>query len=72
MSESWSRGVLDQIHIGICKLKLKKGKNVIKLFAKDPAVVVEKIVLWNPKALIRNSYLGPKETMYTSNVFYNM
>ncbi|WP_035766418.1 glycosyl hydrolase 115 family protein [Butyrivibrio sp. NC2002] len=72
MSKSWSRGVLDQIHIGICKLKLKKGKNVIKLFAKDPAVVVEKIVLWNPKALIRNSYLGPKETMYTSNVFYNM
>ena len=61
-SPSWSKGVLDHIHIGTCKLKLKKGSNTIRLIAMDPAVVTEKIVLWNPNAMIRDSYLGPKES----------
>jgi hypothetical protein len=61
-SESWCRGVLDQIHIAECKLALKKGLNEIKLTAIDPAVVIEKIVLWNPNENIRDSYLGPKES----------
>ena len=61
-SESWSRGVLEQIHIGSCKLDLHKGLNEIKLTAIDPAVVIEKLVLWNPNQEIRQSYLGPKES----------
>lgn len=61
-SDSWKKGVLDQIHIGTCKLKLKKGENEIRLTAIDPAVVIEKIVLWNPNSPIRESYLGPKES----------
>ncbi|MCR4903005.1 MAG: glycosyl hydrolase 115 family protein [Butyrivibrio sp.] len=61
-SESWSRGVLDQVHIGKCKLKLNAGANNITLFAKDPAVVIEKIVLWAPDCEIRASYLGPQES----------
>ena len=56
-------GVLEQIHIGTCTLRLKKGYNEITIFAKDPAVVVEKIVLWNPDAEIRQSYLGPQESV---------
>ena len=61
-SQSWCKGVLDQIHIGECKLTLKKGVNTIKLTAIDPAVVIEKLVLWNPNQKIRESYLGPKES----------
>jgi hypothetical protein len=63
-SESWSKGVLDQIHIATCKLPLQKGENRIRIYAKDPAVVLEKIVLWNPSAEIRDSYLGPVESAY--------
>jgi hypothetical protein len=55
-------GVLDNIHVGECKLDLKKGLNEISLSAIDPAVVIEKIVLWNPNTEIRKSYLGPKES----------
>lgn len=61
-SQSWCKGVLDQIHIGECKLSLKKGLNEIRLSAIDPAVVIEKLVLWNPNQKIRESYLGPKES----------
>ena len=63
-SESWSKGVLDQIHIAVCKLSLQKGENRIRIYAKDPAVVLEKIVLWNPHVEIRDSYLGPVESAY--------
>ncbi|QFJ55991.1 glycosyl hydrolase 115 family protein [Pseudobutyrivibrio xylanivorans] len=62
-SESWRKGVLDQIHIGSCKLRLKKGLNEIKLTAIDPAVVIEKLVLWKDGTEIRKSYLGPKESV---------
>lgn len=61
-SESWSEGVLDQIHISECKLSLHQGLNTIKIFAIDPAVVIEKIVLWNPNTGKRKSYLGPVES----------
>lgn len=61
-SDSWRKGVLDNIHIGSCQLELKKGVNEIKIFAVDPAVVIEKIVLWNPNVKPRKSYLGPKES----------
>ena len=61
-SDSWRKGVLDNIHIGQCKLFLKQGLNEIKLTAIDPAVVVEKFVLWNPNVSIRESYLGPCES----------
>ncbi|MBR5636012.1 MAG: hypothetical protein IKW81_03665 [Pseudobutyrivibrio sp.] len=50
------------MHIGECKLALKKGLNEITLTAIDPAVVIEKLVLWNPNVEIRESYLGPKES----------
>ena len=62
-SDSWSKGVLDQIHIATCKLNLKKGVNEIKIFAVDPAVVLEKLVLWNPGVKPRKSYLGPQESI---------
>ena len=61
-SNSWRKGVLDQIHIGTCKLKLHKGVNTIKLAAIDPGVVIEKLILWNENANKRDSYLGPKES----------
>ncbi len=62
-SMSWRKGVMDQIHICNCKLELNKGINYVTLSAVDPAVVVEKIVLWNPNADIRESYLGPAESL---------
>ncbi len=62
-SDSWRQGVLNQIHIGTCQLELKKGINEIKLTAIDPAVVIEKIVFWNPNVTPRQSYLGPKESV---------
>ncbi|SDB12752.1 Glycosyl hydrolase family 115 [Pseudobutyrivibrio sp. YE44] len=61
-SDSWKKGVLDNIHIGECKLALKQGFNQVKISAIDPAVVLEKIVLWNPNVTIRESYLGPQES----------
>lgn len=61
-SNSWKKGVLDQAHVGECKLTLKKGLNEIRITAIDPAVVIEKLVLWNPNCDIRESYLGPKES----------
>ncbi len=61
-SESWSQGVLDQIHISTCGLKLKAGINEVVISAVDPGVVLEKLVLWNPSVEPRESYLGPQES----------
>ena len=66
-SNSWRKGVLDQIHIGTCQLQLKKGLNEIKLTAIDPAVVIEKLVFWKSGVEERTSYLGPKETTLWNN-----
>ncbi len=67
-SNSWRKGVLDQIHLAKCTLKLKKGINEVRIFAVDPAVVLEKIVLWNPNIPSRDSYLGPKESIVLNSV----
>lgn len=61
----WSQKALNQIQITSEQFLLKKGENVLKLIAKDPGLVLEKLVLVRENVKMPYSYLGPVETFYT-------
>jgi hypothetical protein len=59
-SAKWSQNVLNAMTIGTNKLKISQGAHVLKIYAVDAGVVLDKIVI-NTGGL-RNSYLAPTET----------
>src|SRR5690606_3554852 len=59
----WERSVQDGIRIGISRHKIKQpGATTLKLFAVDPGVTVQKLLL-NTGGL-KPSYLGPEQSPY--------
>lgn len=61
-SPSWSKGVMDNIHIMTTTHKLKKGLHTLRFYGVDAAIVLEKLVLSNKP--IEYSYFGPEESYY--------
>jgi hypothetical protein len=59
-SPEWAKNILDQTTIAQTNFNLKKGRHILRLFAVDTGVVLDKIVL-SSKPLPR-SYFGPPET----------
>ncbi len=62
LSDTWAKGVLEQIHKESGKLMLKAGENTLAIKAMDPAVVLEKMVLVKEGCAYPVSYLGPTES----------
>ena len=60
--EFWGKGVLDNIRKSSTRLVLTGGINTIRLFARDPGFVPEKLVICEAGTVIPRSYLGPGET----------
>lgn len=58
----WAEGVLDNIRKSSSRVILLKGLNTLRIFASSPCFVLERIVICEAGAHLRESYLGPKET----------
>jgi hypothetical protein len=59
-SPKWAQNILNQTTIGQTNFELAKGIHVLKIFAVDTGVVLDKIVLHS--AALPASYFGPPET----------
>jgi hypothetical protein len=60
---AWQRAVSDNINISSSKHRVEKaGPHVVKFWAVDPGVVLQKLVVTTGK--IPASYLGPPESIY--------
>lgn len=58
----WANGVLDHARIVTTELFLREGKNDIFVYAGDPGVILEKLVLYSADWELPDSYLGPPES----------
>lgn len=59
-SAKWAQNVLNQSTIGESRFRLVKGSHVLKIFAVDTGVVLDKIVL--SSSALPTSYFAPRET----------
>ena len=58
-NQEWARGVIDHGRVVSTTVTLKKGKNDVFLYAGEPGVIVEKIVLHPANITLPDSLLGP-------------
>lgn len=62
---TWSKGVQNNVHTITAELgNLAWGEHTIRIYALDPALVLQKIVLY-PDRKMPASYFGPPESYYT-------
>lgn len=62
---TWSKGVQNNVHTITAELgNLAWGEHTIRIYAVDPALVLQKIVLYSDSKLPA-SYFGPPESYYT-------
>ena len=61
--DEWGRGVLNHEHVTSEKIKLSKGLNTLTVYAGDPNVVLEKLVLHEENVKLPESYLGPEQSI---------
>lgn len=59
-SPKWATNIMGETTISTSKITLERGMHVLRLFAVDTGVVMDKIVLHND---LRPSYFGPPETL---------
>lgn len=59
---AWNRGVMDNIRTVTCRLPVAKGENSLFFYAKDPGIVLERIVLHPAAQELPQTYLGPLES----------
>lgn len=60
--KEWADGVLNHARIVSTEVFLKKGRNDIYVYAKEPGVILEKLVLHPADTELPESYLGPAES----------
>jgi hypothetical protein len=60
-SVKWAQNILNQATVAETKIKLEKGSHVLKIFAVDTGVILDKIVL--SEGALPPSYFAPKETI---------
>lgn len=62
---TWSNGVRNNIRTVNESLgNLSKGVHTLRVYAVDPAVVLEKFIIYPSSKGLKNSYLGPEESYY--------
>ncbi|WP_026065297.1 hypothetical protein [Amphibacillus jilinensis] len=61
---TWAEGVLNNIHKHVSTIKVKKGVNLLRIYAISPGFVLEKLVIYSKANKPKASYLGPPETYY--------
>ena len=59
-SPTWANNILNETTVGAAKIKLEKGAHILRIFAVDTGVVLDKIVL--NAGEMKTSYFAPTET----------
>ena len=62
LSEQWSKEAMNNIKLVKEDVLCKKGVNTLRFYGMSPAIVLERIVLYNKEIKLPESYLGPKES----------
>lgn len=62
LSAQWEQEAYESVKITECTINCRKGENILRFYGMSPAVVLERIVLWQEGSLLPESYLGPKES----------
>lgn len=62
--KEWGDGVLDHARTVTTEVTLQKGRNDIYVYAGEPGVILEKLVLYPTKKELPESYLGPEESYW--------
>ncbi|MDP5202277.1 glycosyl hydrolase 115 family protein [Flavobacterium sp. DG2-3] len=66
--KSWAKSVADNIKIITSTHQIEKsGNHVLKIYAVDPALVLQKIVIETAEGKLLESYLGPPESFKKDN-----
>lgn len=60
--DAWNQSVMNNIRIVTCRFLMEKGQNSLFFYAKDPGVVLERVVLHSVAQNLPQSFLGPKES----------
>ncbi|MBE5938193.1 MAG: hypothetical protein E7265_09230 [Lachnospiraceae bacterium] len=62
---TWSNAVRNNIRAIDTELgNLSEGEHTLRIYAIDPAVVLEKMIIFPSSLKLKSSYLGPKESYY--------
>lgn len=62
LSEQWEREAKNNIKLVECKISCKQGENRLRFYGMSPGIVLEKVLIWNPKKELKESYLGPTDS----------
>lgn len=62
--KEWGDGVLDHARTVTTEVTLQKGRNDIYVYAGEPGVVLEKLVLYPAEQELPESYFGPEESYW--------
>lgn len=62
--EEWGDGVLDHARMITTEVSLEKGRNDIYVYAGEPGVVLEKLILYPAEKELPKSYFGPEESYW--------
>lgn len=62
LSAQWSREATDHIKIADSCITCQKGVNELRFYAASPAIVLEKIAVYQKETGLKDSYMGPGES----------
>ena len=62
----WCRGVLSQIRTADMKKTLRKGRNLLTIYATEPGMVLQQIGVYSDGGENYYAYLGQQESKFTS------
>lgn len=62
LSAQWEREAIDGIKMAESIIDCRKGENRLRFYGMSPAIVLERIVLWQEEIRLPDSYLGPKKS----------
>lgn len=63
-SGPWSANVRDNIRLSTTEHSLTAGVHTVRIYAVDPALVLQKLVLYPKNKALPSSYFGPEESYY--------
>lgn len=65
--KEWADGVLNHVRVVTTKIAVREGRNDIYVYAGEPGVILEKLVVYPADTELPESYFGPEESYFISS-----
>ncbi|MBQ8846404.1 MAG: hypothetical protein IJ006_04610, partial [Lachnospiraceae bacterium] len=62
--KEWANGVLNHARTVTVEIAVNEGKNDVYVYAGDPGLILEKLVLYPADKELPESYFGPEESCF--------